>query len=141
MASALQMIERQIDRLRSRPFMEAAMAAGALVAWADRKAKACERMALESLLRQEPALEGIDAEASLAVYDRYVADLIGDYADAKARILKLAARFAGDAPAGRALLDVGMAIGISDRSFVASEYAEIVQLSEALGLDLEQPQG
>jgi len=136
--SALERIKRQIARLRSRSFMEAAMATGALVAWADRKAKACERSALETLLRSDEALGAADAEEALAVYDAYVVALVDDYAAAKKRVLELATGFAGDETSGQALLDVGMAIGISDRSFVASEYAEIVQLSEVLGLDLDR---
>jgi len=118
--------------------MEAAMAAGALVAWADRKADARERSALETLLREMEALEGLDSAHALGLYDRYVAALGVDYADAKRCILELAAQFAGDASAGQALLDVGMVIGRADRVFLASEYAELVELSEVLGLDLHR---
>ncbi len=126
---------RERERLRNRSFLEATMAASALVAMADGEVKFSELSALDDLL---------ESVGELQVYDPHVAvDLCRDYVDAiaadadagKAKVLEAVGRIAGDDEAARLVVQMCLVISHSDGEFSDSEVDAVRDLCAALWLD------
>ena len=128
-------IAREHERLQNRPFLEATMAASALVAMADGKVKFSELSALDELL---------ESVRELQVYDPHVAvDLCRDYVEAisanaesgKTKALEAVGKIAGDDEAARLVIQMGLVISRSDGDFSESEMDTVRDLCAALWLD------
>ncbi len=133
--SAKAALEREHARFRNRPFLEATMAASALVAMADGEVKFTELTAIDDLL---------ESVRELQVYDPHVAvDLCRDYVDAiaadadsgTAKALQAVGRIAGDDEAARLVVQMGLVISRSDGEFSESEVDAVRELCAALRLD------
>lgn len=127
--------DRERERFRNRSFLEATMAASALVAMADGEVKFSELSALDDLL---------ESVRELQVYGPHVAtDLCRDYVDAiaadaesgKARVLEAVGRIAGDDEASRLVIQMCLVISRSDGEFSESEVDAVRDLCAALRLD------
>lgn len=146
MAGLLRRLRRSLgggegSLLNDARFLEAAMAAGALVASADGDAVATERSALTATLRDLRELRDIDAAQAVAFYERHLAALHRRPDAARREILAAVGRFAGDEPAAFAILGLCLEIGKGDRAFHQREYERLRELAEILGVDLERFSG
>jgi tellurite resistance protein TerB len=133
--AARDVIAREIERFRNRHFLEATMAASALVAYADGEVKISELNTLD---------QALDAIHELQIYDPHDAvDLYRDFADAlragekdaRSEALKAIARIKGDPHEAKLLLKVCMAIGKSDEEFKDAERAAVEAICAALEVD------
>jgi tellurite resistance protein len=133
--SAKDAFDRERERLRNRPFLDATMAASALVVMADGEVKFSELSALDDLL---------ESVRELQVYDPHVAtDLCRDYVDAiaadavagKAKALAAVGRIAGDDEASRLVIQMCLVISRSDGEFSECEVDAVRDLCAALWLD------
>ncbi len=125
-----------LSRFRNRQFLDAAMAAAALVATADGEVTFSEMSALDDVL------ENI---RDLNVYDPHVAvDIYRDYADAlrtggeaaRRDALNAVARISGDTDACDLLVRVAVAISRADGELTAQEREAIGDLCGVLGVPL-----
>lgn len=125
----------ELERFRNRRFLDATMAASALVAMADGVVKFSELSALDDLL---------ESVRELQVYDPHVAtDLCRDYVDAiaadavagKAKALAAVGRIAGDDEASRLVIQMCLVISRSDGEFSECEVDAVRDLCAALWLD------
>ena len=125
--------DRERERLRNRSFLNATMAASALVAMADGEVKFSEMSALDGLLENVHELQ---------IYDPHIAvDLCRDYVDAltaeagKAKALEAVGRIAGNDEAARLVVQMCLVISRSDGEFSESEVDAVRDLCAALWLD------
>jgi tellurite resistance protein len=117
-------------------FLEASIAACALIALADGGAAASERTALDSALRDLCELEESDAARAGGLYDQYLKALRDESGAARRDLLEKVAQFSGDERAGSAILALCVEIGKGDRVFQQPEYEELRQLAGVLRVDL-----
>jgi len=131
-------LSREFQRHRSRPFMEATMAASALVATADGEVNLTEASMIDQAIEAVSELKLFDAHEETDLYRDWVVALADDRAAAEAKILKLVSNLAGDDHAARVLLKVCVAIGKSDADFSAPEKDTIMRLAEAARIPMEE---
>jgi tellurite resistance protein len=128
-------IARELERFRNRRFLEATMAASALVAHADGEMKFAEMNTLDQALDAIRELNIYDPHEAVDVYRDYMDALRADEAGARERAFEAVARIAGDAHGAGLLLKVCVAIGKADNDFSDRERAVIAALCETLQVD------
>ncbi len=131
-------LARAIDAAENRDLLEAAVAAGALVAVADRKVRASEGWALRSALERMGEFRSLHTLEAMDAYRSHLRALETDPATGRRRVFELVGRLAGKERAGTLVLRVALAIAKGDQAVSDSEYAVLRELAGELGLDLEQ---
>ena len=111
---ALDTIGLEIERFRNRPFLEAVMAAAALVATADGAVKLAELAMIDEALETVRALKIYDPHHAVDIYRDYAKALHDQPVLARDRALKAIARIADEPEAAHILIKVALAIGKSD---------------------------
>ena len=130
-------VDTWVDALepgQDRAFLEAAMGASALMAWADQDISLNETAARDFCLSTIHRLQAFDPEVATAVFNQYVEALHHTPQQAKTQILDAVAAFAGDEQARMLIISIGVAIGKSDYEFSAAEQGVIHELCDVLGM-------
>lgn len=123
-----------IERHRNRDFLDAAMAASALVAIADGDASLEEGQRVGELLRTLAPLAVFDPARGLDIYMRHVADIRqGDAGRARAQASVAAA--AKDGETAALVVLICLAVSEADGIVVDEEVAAIERISDLLGVD------
>lgn len=125
----------ELEKFRNRQFLEATMAASALVASADGEVNITELNMIDQALEAIHELNIYDPHDAVNIYRDYADGLYKNPPATREKAMKAVARMAGDAHAARLLIKVCVAIGKSDENFSDEEKAVIAELSEALALD------
>jgi tellurite resistance protein TerB len=132
--TARETLRNSLSRIRNRQFLDATMAATALVATADGEVTFSELSALDTVL---------ESIQDLQIYDPHIAvDRYKDFADAIAdnpeagRTAAIAAvrKIAGDADAAELVIRVAVAISKADGELSAPEVRSISDLCDTLGV-------
>ena len=126
---------REHERLRNRSFLEATMAASALVAMADGEVKFSELSALDDLLENVRELQVYDPHVAVDLCRDYVEAIAADVEVGKAKALQAVGRIAGDDKAARLVVQMCLVISRSDGEFSESEVDAVRDLCAALWLD------
>lgn len=127
-------LEREIGRFRHRPFLEAAMAASALMAAADGVVRLSEQSTLDEALETVRALKLYDPHRAVDLYRDYVNELRERPATGRERALRALRRIAHDPQAARIVLKIGCAIGAADGEVGAAERTVLAEICTALSL-------
>ena len=127
----------QAERHRNRPFLEATMAACALVAYADETVTFSERSQLDQALERLTQLKIFDPHEGVNVFDETIEALKADPDAGKTAVLARVRRFADDPEAARLLVRVCHAISWADGDVSADERARIDEVCATLGLAFE----
>jgi len=128
-------LAREHERLQNRSFLEATMAASALVAMADGEVKFSELSALDDLLESVGELQIYDPHVAVDICRRYVEGIADDVETGKAKALGAVGKFAGDDEAARLVVQMCLVISHSDGEFSESEADAVRDLCAALWLD------
>lgn len=132
---ARQALALELEKFRNRQFLEATMAASALVAFADGDVNFTELSTIDQALETIHELNIYDPHDAVDLYRDYIDGLRDDPAETRTKILEEVGKIAGDAHAARLLVRVCVAIGKSDDDFSDSEKAIVGELCDALSLD------
>jgi tellurite resistance protein TerB len=127
-------IALEIERFRNRQFLEAAMAASALVVTADGVVQLSELNTLDEVLETVRELKIFDPHVAVDIYRDHVTNLHDQPVVARERAYKAIRRIADEPGAARILLKVCLAIGKSDDDFSAPERIVVSEICDALGL-------
>ena len=122
------------ERLRNRPFLDAAMAAAALVACADGSVSFAKRHALDEIVDRVDALRAFDVHGAVDMFDSLFAELREGSAQTRVSMHRAISAFAGDDQSADLLLRIACAIGRADGAVSASARIEIERIAAALGL-------
>jgi tellurite resistance protein len=132
-------LARERERFRNRSFLEATMAASALVAMADGEVKFSELSALDDLLESVRELQVYDPHVAVDLcrfhVDAIAADAAAGADAGKVRALEVVGRIAGDDEAARLVIQMCLVISRSDGEFSDSEADMVRDLCAALWLD------
>ena len=128
----------EIYRFLNRDFLAAAMAACALIAYADKKIKLSERYQIDNILSKDKSLSQFDSEAATLLLDEDIQDLKLNGAAARERLHEKVAKMRGHAKRSRTLLRAAYLIVTADGSIDELEEIEFVNLCILLGQDASQ---
>jgi len=128
-------LRREIDRMRYRGFLEAVMAAAALVALSDQDYGLAEKYKAEEILSEIPLFDVFELSEAMELLDQDVHDLRTDTAAATERLERRIAAVADDADHARTLLRAAWAIVTADGTVTPAERTEFARLSELVACD------
>ncbi|SMF79105.1 tellurite resistance protein TerB [Tistlia consotensis] len=127
-------IRSRQERIRYRPFMEATMAACALVAIADGEVSFSERVRLDQMLESLEELQAFDPHEAVDRFNDYVQQLTDDPATAQAEALEAVRHLADDEEEAALVLKLCIALCRADGRFTETERVAAKRVAETLGL-------
>ncbi|MDA1325299.1 MAG: TerB family tellurite resistance protein [Proteobacteria bacterium] len=128
----------ELDKFRNRQFLDATMAASALVSMADGDANITEINILDQALETIQELKIYDPHDAMDLYRDYIDALRADPGATRDTIMRTIGRIREDPHAARLLIRVCVAIGKADEDFSGPEKAVITELCQSLGLDPDE---
>ncbi len=131
-AMQAQLVARK-NELRSGAFRDASMAMCALVAAADGIIDPAERRRVAQLIATNEVLQHFEAEDLQRLFEANLDLLTPDFGAGTAAVLHEVAKVRKPAEA-RAVVQIGIVIGVADGEFVESEQAVVREACRALGL-------
>jgi tellurite resistance protein len=134
----LNLLRETVDGIRQRSrhksFVEAAMAACAMVAMADEEQRLSELITRDRVLVRIDELRSIDHQQAVALYDHYSKRLRLDPARGRQEALEAMAPFAGDREASELLVRMCVAVGRADQTFSPKERSAVERICRHLNL-------
>lgn len=124
----------QVSKFRNRTFMEATVAACALVAAADGSISSEEKQKMAGFIRNSDELKHFAIPDVIAFFDKVVSNFDFDAMIGKAEALKVVGRLRGNEEQARVMVRVACAIGASDGNFDERERAAVREICVDLGL-------
>ena len=128
-------LQLQGERLRNKNFLEASMAASALVATADGEVSFSERSAVDSILASVEALQVFDVHDAVDLFSDFVEAICQDPAPGRASALAAVSAVSGDDEAAELVVRIGCAISRADGAFTESEKAQVAEIAASLGIE------
>ncbi len=122
------------QRSRHKSFVEAAMAACAMVAMADEDQRLSELITRDRVLVRIDELGSIDHQQAVALYDDYSKRIQRDPASGREQALQLIANFADDRDSSELLVRMCVAVGRADQAFSARERSVVEMICRRLNL-------
>jgi tellurite resistance protein len=137
-ASILENWSTKVQRLRGRRFLDAAMAAAALVSSADEDVRLSEQYALDHLLARMDKLRVFDPHAGVELHRRYVERIAAEPGNGRQDAIDSVSSFRGDEEKGLLILYVGAVVAKADGDLSEPETRALADISTALGLPAEE---
>jgi len=125
----------EVSKFKNRTFMEATVAACALVAAADGTVSAQEKQKMAGFIRNSDELKYFSMTAVIAFFEKMVGNFDFDAEIGRAEALKVIGRLRGNAEQARVMVRVACAIGASDENFDQSERTVVRQICVELDLN------
>ncbi len=142
MAGDLELLGRLRDpfaagarRARDKPFLEAAMAAAALVAAADEDVGLARRHTLDDILDSVDRLKVFEIDNSVSLFDDYVRQFRSAPERAEARALKAVSALAGQDEAVDLLLRIAAAMARAEGEISGNSRIRIDKIAGSLGVE------
>lgn len=130
-------LKQELARHRQRPFLEAAMAACALIASADDQVSFSERARMDAVLESLAELRIFDPHEAVDLFDKCVDALRSDREAGQTAAFAAIRRGAAAPGAARLLVRICVAMSLADGAFVAHERAMLGLICSAVNLSPE----
>lgn len=127
-------VRERIERHRDRSFLKAAMAAGALTAYADGTVSFSERHRIEDVLDSLERLRVQDVDKALEKFEDFVRALEDDTETAERVLLGKLRRIASDREAAELVGYIALEVSHADDHFNRAERMQFEAICEVLGL-------
>lgn len=125
----------EVSKFKNRTFMEATVAACAMVAAADGTISAEEKQKMAGFIRNSDELKVFEMPAVIAFFEKVTGNFDFDADIGKAEALKVIGRLRGNEEQARVMVRVACAIGASDGNFDDGEKAVVRDVCKELGLN------
>lgn len=132
-----EIVREQVDRHRNRPFLNAAMAACALVATANGKVSFCQRMRIDQILETLDRLKGFDPHEGVDLFNDFVEKIINCPKTGHEKAWAALSAVGNEKSVRELLVRVCLAVSESDGKISTSEKNEIISLCGVLGIEPE----
>jgi tellurite resistance protein len=133
--AARESMAEKLERHRNKPFLEAMMAATALLALADEEIVLSERLALDFILENVNALKVFDVHQAVNLFQDWGKAIKEDFDTAKKQVLKAVAKFSSDEEKASLLVRAGILIAKADGDFSEPEQKVLDELCQVLCLE------
>ena len=120
---------------QDRPFLEAAIAVCALVAYADKEVSESELREISVSISRQVEFENLDLAIAKALFDQHVSNLQSDFDKTKAVLYSKVCAYNGDRRKALALMRLACRISASDQDVSDEERKIIGHLCAMLDLD------
>ena len=140
-ASILQRWSSKVQQIRGRRFLDAAMAAAALVSTADEDVRLSERYALDRLLERMEQLRIFDPRAGIELHRRHVERIMAESGDGRRDVIDSVSAFRGDEEQKLLILYVGAVVARADGDLSEPEARALADIASALDLPVEESLG
>lgn len=127
-------LKQELARHRQRPFLEAAMAACALIASADDEVSFSERARMDAVLESLAELRIFDPHQAVDLFNARLEALQADREAGRAEAFEAIRRGAAEDGAAELLVRICVAIGLADGKLVSHERAMLGLICAALNL-------
>jgi len=131
-------LAEKIERHRNKPFLEAMMAATALLALADEEIVISERLALDYILENVKELKVFDVHQAVNLFQDYGKDIRQDFDQAKDKVLKTLSKFSWDPQKAALLVRGSILIAKADGDFSEPEQKILDEFCRVLCLESEK---
>jgi chromosome partitioning protein len=121
------------ERARNRSFLDAAMAASALVATADGEVSFAKRHRVDEVLENATAFKAFDFHTALVLFEAFAEDINSRPEEGRAQALKAVSAIAGDREEARLLVRIACAVARADRRYSRPAITRIQEITETLG--------
>jgi tellurite resistance protein len=128
-------LAEKIERHHNKPFLEAMMAATALLALADEDIAISERLALDYILENVKELRVFDVLQAVNLFQDYGEDIQRDFNKAKAKILETVANLSEDQQKATLLVRAAILMAKADGDFSEPEQKILDELCRVLCLE------
>jgi tellurite resistance protein TerB len=125
----------EVSKFKNRTFMEATVAACAMVAAADGTISAQEKQKMAGFIRNSDELKVFEMPAVIAFFEKVTGNFDFDADIGKAEALKVIGRLRGNEEQARVMVRVACAIGASDGNFDDGEKAVVRDICKELGFN------
>lgn len=125
----------EVSKFKNRAFMEATVAACAMVAAADGTISSEEKQKMAGFIRTSDELKVFEMPAVIAFFEKVIGNFDFDAEIGKAEALKVIGSLRGNEEQSRVMVRVACAIGASDGDFDADERAVVRDICKELGLN------
>ena len=134
--TARETLRNSLSRIRNRQFLDATMAATALVATADGEVTFSELSALDTVLESIQDLQIYDPHLAVDKYKDFADAIADDPESGRRNAIAAVHKIAGDADAAELVIRVAVAISKADGELSPQEAKSISDLCETLGVPL-----
>lgn len=124
----------EVSKFRNRSFMEAVVAACAMVAAADGTVSSEEKQKMAGFIRNSDELKHFSMPEVIAYFEKVIGNFDFDAEIGRAEALKVIGRLRGNEEQARIMVRVACAIGASDGNFDDDERAVVRSICVELGL-------
>jgi len=128
-------LAEKVKRHRNKSFLEAMMAATALLALADAEIVLSERLALDYILENVKELKVFDVHQAVNLFRDYGNEVQQDFNKAKEKVLNTVAKFSGDQQKAALLVRACILIAKADGNFSEPEQKVVDELCRVLCLE------
>jgi len=126
-----------LDRHRNRPFLEAAMAACAVIATDDGNVSFAERVRVDQILETLDQLNIYDPHEGVGIFNEYVDEINQSPKAGHKKAMGAVEAFSNDSESASLLIRICLAIAEADGKATLADQIEIVTLCSLLGVDPE----
>ena len=131
----------RLQRIRGQRFLDAAMAAAALVSTADEDVRLSEQFTLDRLLDRMEQLRIFDPRTGVELHRRHVERIMSNSREGRRNAIDAVSAFGGDEEKGLLILYVGAAVARADGDLSAPEMQALADIASSLGLPVEESLG
>jgi tellurite resistance protein len=129
---------RRVAKRRERPFLEAAMAAAALVSMADEEVRLSEQLALNEVFGRIRTLYAFDPHTAVDLHREIAEGIAEDPQRGRRRALETVGRFEGNEDDRLSVLYVAAVIARADFDLSKAEEFTLGQICERLSLSTDE---
>jgi len=123
------------EKEQNRPFLEAAMAACAMVSASEGQVSFADRIRVDQIMETLTRLKVFDPQEGADLFNRYTKSILTSPKAGRESTLKVIKAVAADAETAELLIDLCLAVSLSDGVTSLIEHIEIVTLCGLIGVD------
>jgi tellurite resistance protein TerB len=123
------------EKEQNRPFLEAAMAACAMVSVSEGQVSFADRIRVDQIMETLTQLKVFDPHEGVDLFNRYAAAILASPKEGREAALKIIKTVTSDPETAEVLIDLCLAVSLSDGVTSLVEHIEIVSLCGLIGVD------
>ena len=129
------------EKEQNRPFLEAAMAACAMVSISEGQVSFADRIRVDQIMETLTQLKVFDPHEGVDLFNQYAASILASPQEGREAALKVIKTVTLDPETAEVLIDLCLAVSLSDGVTSLVEHIEIVSLCGLIGVDPDKLSG
>ena len=135
LANLKRFFQDRSEKEQNRPFLEAAMAACAMVSAAEGEVSFADRIRIDQIMETLSRLKVFDPQEGVDLFNHYTAHILASPKQGREAALATIRTVTSDPETAELLIDLCLAVSLSDGITSLIEHIEIVSLCGLLGVD------